>query len=138
MAPAALGLRQAVVPHREVGAMGEAMAPDRMSIAEPAHREDRPGGGQPQASAAAELGVEPRDAPRSRRPLDGKGRGVEMLLRSAVADDDGPPIPGMAFATVVAVEEGRVVGEIADRKRGVEGKRVSVRIDLGGGRTIKK
>src|SRR3546814_5888614 len=79
MAPAALGLRQAVVGDSEAGTMVEAVAPYRMGVAEPAHREDRSRRDQRQAASAAEVGVEPRDAPRAGGPLDGKGRAVEML-----------------------------------------------------------
>src|SRR3546814_19387174 len=38
----------------------------------------------------------------------------------------------------IAAEIGRVVGVHGDRKSGVEGKSVSVRVDLGGRRIIKK
>src|SRR3546814_4982086 len=101
------------------GTMVEAVAPYRMGVAEPAHREDRSRRDQRQAAAAAEVGVEPRDAPRAGGPLDGKGRAVEMLfgpsLACDVADDHGTPVPGMAVAVVVAVEEQRAIGEVARR-----------------------
>src|SRR3546814_10312735 len=79
------------------GTMVEAVAPYRMGVAEPAHREDRSRRDQRQAASAAEVGVEPRDAPRAGGPLDGKGRAVEMLfgpsLACDVADDHGTPVP---------------------------------------------
>src|SRR3546814_12288018 len=88
---AALGLRQAVVGDSEAGTMVEAVAPYRMGVAEPAHREDRSRRDQRQAASAAEVGVEPRDAPRAGGPLDGKGRAVEMLI--------GPTLASIGSAT---------------------------------------
>src|SRR3546814_11812378 len=94
---------------------------DLMGVAEPAHREDRSRRDQRQAASAAEVGVEPRDAPRVGGPLDGKGRAVEMLfgpsLACDVADDHGTPVPGMAVVVVVAVEEQRAIGERSEERR---------------------
>src|SRR3546814_15735035 len=105
---AALGLRQAVVGDSEAGTMVEAVAPYRMGVAEPAHREDRSRRDQRQAASAAEVGVEPRDAPRACGPLYGTGRAAALLfgpsLSCVVPDDPGPPVPGIAAAVVVVVD----------------------------------
>src|SRR3546814_19774262 len=75
MAPAALGLRQAVVGDSEAATMVEAVAPYRMGVAEPAHREDRSRRDQPQAASAAEVRVKQREATRAAGQNDGKNAG---------------------------------------------------------------
>src|SRR3546814_20088488 len=93
----------------EAGTMVEAVAPYRMGVAEPAHREDRSRRDQRQAASAAAVGVEPRDAPRAGGPLDGKGRAVEMLFGPSLACDvagvPAPPGPGQAVTSGGAGEE---------------------------------
>src|SRR3546814_13048826 len=70
MAPAALGLRQAVVGDSEAGTMVEAVAPYRLGVAEPAHRDDRSRPDHLLASSAAEAGGAAADRLRCGAPSD--------------------------------------------------------------------
>src|SRR3546814_1576535 len=63
--------------------------------------------------------------------IPGTGQPVRRERRRQAAPDDEPEV-----ASPGARDEARV-GRCGDRKRGVEGKSVSVRVDLGGRRIIK-
>src|SRR3546814_3470827 len=89
------------------------MSPERMRVAEAAHREDRTRRGQGERSPAAKVGGHLRNPPRPCLPFDAEGRGVEMPLGPAIAHHLGAAVTRIAGAIVVDVEEKRAVDEIA-------------------------
>src|SRR3546814_6103002 len=80
IAPAAVGFGQAVMRDGQLGAVVETMAPERMRVAEAAHRKDRTRRRQRKPPLAAQAGRHRRNPPRSRLPFDVKAGGVEMPL----------------------------------------------------------
>src|SRR3546814_13131846 len=95
------------------------MSPERMRVAEAAHREDRTRRGQGERSPAAKVGGHLRNPPRPCLPFDAEGRGVEMPLGPAIAHDHGAAVPRIARAIVVAVEERRAAAELRSEERRV-------------------
>src|SRR3546814_20977680 len=67
----------------------------------------------------------------------GKGSGSAIVTISTGAGAPGERVPAMAGASSYLLAGGLADG-VADRKSVVAGKRVAVRVDLGGRRIIKK